>query len=52
MPRLERHSRRVAVGQWALLWLTAAGHAPRAQDIGGGWSPRLPVRIAYCRWLD
>jgi hypothetical protein len=18
----------------------------------GGWPPRLPVRIAYCRWLD
>lgn len=25
--------------------------APRAADTEG-WPPRLPVRIAYCRWLD
>lgn len=29
----------------------ALSDATRAADTGG-WPPRLPVRIAYCRWLD
>ena len=33
-----------------IAWL-GTPDATRAADTGG-WPPRLPVRIAYCKWLD
>ena len=37
-----------------LVWRVPAIPLPDADDWidSGGWRPRVPVRIAFCRWLD
>ena len=36
------------------VWRVPAAPPADADDrmVSGGWRPRVPVRIAFCRWLD